>query len=64
VVGQGKVDIVVADCLVLELKAVEKLVDVHLAQALSYLKAMALRLALLINFGAALLKHGIMRVVL
>jgi len=51
VCGEFRMDLVVADKLVLELKALERLADVHLSQALSYLKATGLKLAILLNFG-------------
>ena len=38
--------------IVLELKAVDRIIDNHIAQALAYLKATGLRLAIVINFGA------------
>jgi len=62
--GEGRVDILVADLLVVELKTVEEFAPIHVAQALSYLKAVGLRLALLINFNVPMLKEGIRRVVL
>jgi len=58
------VDILVDNCLVVELKAVDALAPIHVAQALSYLKTTGLRLALLINFNVPVLKRGIKRVVL
>ena len=51
-VGQARLDLVVADELVLELKAVETLHDIHFAQLRSYLRAAELRLGLLLNFNA------------
>ena len=57
-------DLLVEEELVVELKAVEQLDQVHRAQVLSYLKAGAFQLALVINFNVPLLKHGISRVVL
>ncbi|MEP7341731.1 MAG: GxxExxY protein [Acidobacteriota bacterium] len=51
VVGDYIADILVDDKIILELKAVERLTDVHRAQALNYLKATGLRLVILINFG-------------
>ena len=63
-VGMSKLDLLVDQCLPVELKAVEGLAPVHIAQALSYLKATKHRLALLINFNVAVLKDGIKRVVL
>ena len=63
-VGAGKVDLVVEDRLIVELKAVEELHPAHVGQVISYLKATGLRLGLLLNFGAATMKEGIKRVVL
>jgi GxxExxY protein len=57
------VDLLVDKCVVVELKSVQKLTDVDLAQLLTYLKLLNLRLGLLINFNVSLLKHGIRRVV-
>jgi len=56
-----RVDIVVENSLVLELKSVSKLEDIHSAQILSYLKLTKLPLGLLINFNVQLLKNGIKR---
>jgi GxxExxY protein len=63
-VGEGRVDLLVGGALIVELKAVEKLLPVHKAQVISYLKARGSTLALLINFNERLLKDGIQRVVL
>jgi len=62
-VGEWRADLLIDDALVVELKAVERLADVHVAQLVSYLKAVNLRLGLLINFDVALLKNGIRRVI-
>ncbi|MBP6965036.1 MAG: GxxExxY protein [Armatimonadetes bacterium] len=51
VVGEYLADILVNDCVILELKTVKALDDVHMAQCLNYLKATGLNLCLLINFG-------------
>ena len=59
-----KIDFLVDGCVILELKSVEKLIPVHEAQTLTYLKLSNLRLALLINFTAPLIKDGIKRFVL
>src|SRR5262245_31772526 len=59
-----RLDIVVADQIVLELKAVKRLVPVHCAQLLSYLKASKLRIGLLVNFNVPVLQHGLKRIVL
>ena len=58
-----KVDLLVNSRLVLELKSVELLADVHYKQLLTYLRLLDLPLGLLINFGAATFKEGIHRVV-
>jgi GxxExxY protein len=59
-----RLDLVVADRIVVELKAVESLTAVHTAQILTYLKLTGLRLGFLINFNVALIKDGIKRVAL
>jgi GxxExxY protein len=51
-VGHGRIDLIVANEIVVELKAVEKLRDVHYAQLRSYLRATSLRVGLLFNFNA------------
>jgi GxxExxY protein len=58
-----RMDIVVANKVVVEVKSVEALNDVHLAQVLTYLKLSKTKLGLLINFNVAMLKNGIRRVV-
>ena len=58
-----RIDLLVENKLVLELKAVEALNDVHLAQILTYLKLGGFKLGLLINFNVSLLKNGIKRVI-
>ncbi len=55
------IDILVDDVLVLEIKAVEKVLPVHEAQLLTYLKLSGKKLGLLINFNADLLKNGLRR---
>ena len=58
-----RIDVLVEDQLVLELKAVDALNNIHLAQILTYLKLSNLRLGFLINFNTERLKDGIRRVV-
>lgn len=58
-----RIDLLVNNELVLELKAVEALSDVHMAQILTYMKLGNYKLGLLINFNVALLKNGIKRVI-
>ena len=62
-VGEGRVDMIVERCLILELKAVDKLIPLHEQQRLSYLKVTDLRLGLLINFNVDVLTRGVRRVV-
>lgn len=62
--GDLRPNLVVAGLVIVELKAVDGLTAVHLAQALSFLRASGLVLALLINFNAPLLLRGVKRVVL
>ncbi|MBC8182754.1 GxxExxY protein [candidate division KSB1 bacterium] len=58
-----RIDLLVEKKLVIELKTVVALTDVHLAQTLTYLKLAKLKLGLLINFNVPLLKDGIRRVI-
>ena len=61
--GRQRLDIVVDEKVIVEVKAVEKLISVHEAQLIAYLHATGLRLGFLINFQSPLLKHGIRRIV-
>ena len=56
-------DIVVGNKVIIELKSVENLAEVHYKQLLTYLKLMNMRLGLLINFNVPLIKDGIHRIV-
>jgi GxxExxY protein len=58
-----RVDLLVEGKLIIEIKAVEGLTDIHLAQVLTYLKLSNCKLGLLINFNVVLVKQGIKRVV-
>ena len=63
--GTGyRADMMIERKLILELKAVDQLTDIHLAQVLTYLKISQTRLGLLINFNVVHLKQGIRRVIL
>ena len=57
-----RIDFLVENCVIVELKAVEKLLPLHLAQVLTYLKLSGHRVALLINFNVPHLRDGIRRV--
>jgi GxxExxY protein len=59
-----RADIIVEDTVILELKSVDELNNIHLAQVLTYLRLAECSLGLLINFNVKLLKEGIKRVVL
>jgi GxxExxY protein len=58
-----RIDLLVEKKLVLEIKSVDALNDIHLAQTLTYLKLGNYKLGLLINFNVILLKTGIKRVI-
>jgi len=59
-----RLDCVVEDKVIVELKAVERITDLHRAQLLTYLRMAHLRVGLLVNFNVPLLKQGITRLVL
>ncbi len=59
-----RLDLLIAGCLVVEIKAVEQMLPVHDAQVLTYLKLTGHRLGLLINFNVPLIKNGIKRIIL
>ncbi len=58
-----RIDLLVENKVIIELKSVETILQVHKAQTLTYLKLSKLKLALLINFNVPLLKEGIKRYV-
>jgi len=62
-VGEGRMDFLVGGRLVIEIKAVERLLPIHRAQVMSYLKATKGRLGLLINFNESILRDGIRRII-
>jgi len=57
-----RLDLVVDECLVVEVKAVEKLSQLHMAQLLTYLRLTQFRLGLLMNFNVQRMKDGIQRI--
>lgn len=61
--GGYKIDLLVEDCVIVELKVVEQILDVHKAQLLSYLKLADKEVGLLVNFNVVHLRHGIRRLV-
>ena len=58
-----RADIIVNDSVIIEIKSIEKLSKVHSKQLLTYLRLMKKKLGILLNFGEAVLKDGIHRVV-
>ena len=56
-------DLIIESKVIIEIKSVEKLSNVHLKQLLTYIRITGLKLGLLINFNEALIKDGIKRVV-
>ncbi len=58
-----RIDVLVEQTIIVELKSVERLLPIHEAQLLTYLKLNDKKLGLLINFNVALLKNGIKRII-
>ncbi len=58
-----RADIIVNDLVILELKSVKQIEDIHLKQPLTYIRLSNKKLGLLINFNEILLKNGIRRVI-
>ena len=59
-----RIDLLVEEMIIVELKAVDELSPIHLAQVLTYLKLSERKLGLLVNFNVKLLRNGIRRVIL
>jgi GxxExxY protein len=59
-----RIDLMVENCIVVEIKSVEALCDIHMAQILTYMKLSKCKLGLLANFNVRHLKEGIRRVIL
>jgi GxxExxY protein len=58
-----RLDLLVDECVIVEVKAVERLLPIHECQLLTYLRASRLRLGLLLNFNVSHLRNGIRRLV-
>jgi len=58
-----RADLIVENCVILELKSLEQICDAHKKQLLTYLRLTGLRLGYLLNFGEVLMKKGITRIV-
>jgi len=63
VVGDGRLDLVADDRIVIECKTVDALHDIHRAQLISYLKATGMKLGFLVNFNTPRIKDGLARIV-
>ncbi|MFC1858964.1 GxxExxY protein [Thermodesulfobacteriota bacterium] len=59
-----RIDILIDDKIIVELKSVEKLLPIHQAQLLTYMKLSHIKIGLLINFNVRFIKNGIKRMVL
>jgi GxxExxY protein len=59
-----RVDLLVENKIIVEIKSVESLADIHMAQILTYMKLSECKLGLLVNFNVKSLKNGIKRVIL
>jgi GxxExxY protein len=59
-----RLDVVVGDAVIVELKSIEHILPIHHAQLLTYLRLMGKKVGLLINFNVSVLKNGIVRRVL
>jgi GxxExxY protein len=58
-----RVDLMVEDKVIVELKAVKDIEDIHIAQVLTYLKLSNKEIGLLMNFNVTMMKHGITRLI-
>lgn len=58
-----RTDLLVNDCVIVEVKSIERLLPVHPKQVLTYLRLLNLEVGLLINFGAPTMKEGLHRIV-
>ena len=59
-----RIDLLVEDSIIVEIKSVDAFADIHMAQILTYLKLSGCKLGLLVNFNVRSLKNGIKRVIL
>lgn len=58
-----RLDLIIENKVIIEIKSVEQISNVHLKQVLTYLRVTDLKVGLLVNFNEALIKNGIKRVV-
>jgi len=63
-IGEYRPDLVVASRVLVEIKSVDRLIGLHRAQALSYMRVLKLRVGLILNFNTEVLRSGIIRLAL
>ena len=63
-VGEYRPDLVVANRVLVEIKSVDRLIGLHRAQALAYMRVLKIRVGLILNFNTEVLRTGIVRLVL
>jgi GxxExxY protein len=63
-ISEHRPDLVVAERVIVEVKSVQRLEPVHVAQVITYLRVLGLHVGLLLNFNSAVMKQGIRRVML
>ena len=63
-ISEHRPDLIVAEKVIVEIKSVEQLAPIHMAQMLTYLRVTSLRIGLILNFNSATMKEGTRRVVL
>jgi len=63
-ISERRPDLIVADEIVIEVKSIERIAPVHVAQVLTYLRITSLKVGLILNFNSATMRAGIRRVVL
>jgi len=63
-ISEHRPDLIVDDKVIVEIKTVDCLAPIHMAQILTYLRVTSLRIGLILNFNSPTMKHGIRRVVL
>lgn len=64
VIGEYRPDLVVAGRVIVEIKSVERLIGIHRAQLLAYMRVLNLHVGLLLNFNSEVMRAGVKRVVL
>ena len=63
-ISEHRPDLIVEDVVIVEIKSIERLQQIHMAQMLTYLRVTQLRVGLILNFNSAVMKQGIRRVTL